>query len=202
MNPKINTFIFDCFKVVCAAPFSGWNKDHMTDQGLIDEKFDEILMDYDLGKLSEEDVTEHFSKCAGIASSKEEIQEQIDSYLKIDEDLVNLIKQLRNKGYKTALLSNGNHAFFERKVYQTYPYFKNLFDEIVISSEIGITKPDKGIYLHTLEKINSKPEDSLFIDDRQINIDGAVKVGINGYLYTSNNTFAEYIKSIGIDLNN
>lgn len=82
-----------------------------------------------------------------------------------------------------------------------YPQFKSLFDEIVISSEVGITKPDKEIYLHTLQKINSKPEESLFVDDSQTNVDGAINVGINGFLYTDSENFSNYITSLGINLN-
>ena len=51
-----------------------------------------------------------------------------------------------------------------------------------------------------LSKINSKPEESLFIDDSQVNIDGAKNVGIQGFLYTDVDSFIEYIKSLGIDL--
>jgi epoxide hydrolase-like predicted phosphatase len=201
MNKKINAFMFDCFGVISPPPLFGWYKKYMTDRGLSDDKLLDVFRNYDLNKISGENVAEYFSKYEGITSSKEEIQEQIDSYLKIDTELVNVIKQLKNKGYKTALLSNGNTAYFDRIVYPTYPEFKNLFGEIIISSDVGIVKPDKEIYLYALEKINSKPEESLFIDDNQTNIDGAVSVGINGYLYTDCDSFAEYIKKLGIDLN-
>ena len=200
MNTKINTFIFDCFAVIFSPPISGWHKENITNLGLVDEKLNDLLNDYDLGNLSEDDIVEHFSKHEGVNLTKEKIQEGIDSHLKLDNSLVDIILKLKNKGFKIVLLSNGNAAFFKRKIYADYPEFKKLFNEIVISSEVGIIKPDKEIFLHTLQKINSKPEESLFIDDRQINVDGSLSVGMQGFLYTDSNSFAEYIKNLGIYL--
>jgi HAD superfamily hydrolase (TIGR01509 family) len=200
MKKKINTFIFDCFGVICSTPLFSWYKEYMTDRGFTDEKLLDIFRDYDLNRISEEDVAEYFSKYEGITSSKEEIQDQVDGYLKINTKVIDTIKQLKNSNYKIALLSNGNASFFERKIYTDYPNFKNFFDEIIISSEIGIVKPDKEIYLQALKKINSKPEESLFIDDSQTNVDGALNVGMEGFLYTDSNSFIKYIKSLGINL--
>ena len=61
-----------------------------------------------------------------------------------------------------------------------------------------MVKPNKDIFEYTLKKINSEPEESLFIDDGKINIDIAVILGIHGFLYADVNSFADYIKSVGI----
>lgn len=202
MTNKINTFIFDCFGVIYDPPLGGWYKDNMLRHGHIDENLGEILKEFDLGNLSEDDMLEYFSKYKGITSTKEEIRSEIDSYLKLDLKLVNIIKGLKSKGLKTALLSNGHSSFFERKIYKVYPEFKDLFNEIIISSEVRMIKPDKEIYLHALDKIGSTPEEVLFIDDRQENVDGAINLGINGFLYTDSIAFVKYINQLGINLDN
>jgi putative hydrolase of the HAD superfamily len=200
MHPKINTIIFDCFGVICDPVINGWYKEHRLKKGFVDDNFKKMLIQSDLGKLSENDIFEYIMKYEDINFSKEELRNEIDSYLTLDTKLADIIKKLKSKGYKTVLLSNSNSTFFERKVYSTYPEFKNLFDEIIISASIGMVKPNKEIYMHTLDKINSKPEESLFIDDSKENVDGAIDVGINGYLYTDSDSFVEYIENIGIDL--
>lgn len=200
MEPKINTFIFDCFGVICDPVVNNWYKENRLKYGLIDSNLQTFLKEVDLGNASEDDIIDYFMKYDGVNSTREELRKDIDSYLKLDTKLVEIIKKLRNKGYKTILLSNANASFFERKIYTTYPEFKDLFDDIIISSDIKMVKPDPDIYLHTLNKINSNPEESLFIDDSKTNVDGAINVGINGYLYTDSNLFAEYIKNLGIDL--
>jgi epoxide hydrolase-like predicted phosphatase len=200
MNPSITTFIFDCFGVISNPVLTGWYKENRLNHSFVDENLPAIFRRFDLGALSEDDIVEYFSKYKGVHSTKETIREEIDSNLKLNEGLVDIIKELRAKGFKTVLLSNANNAFFERKIYPTYPYFKSLFNEIVISSSVGMVKPEPEIYLYTLEKVSSKPEESLFIDDSKINVDAAIKVGMKGFLYSDNNSFVEYIKKLGVNL--
>ncbi|MFA6190423.1 MAG: HAD family phosphatase [Candidatus Staskawiczbacteria bacterium] len=198
MNKKINTFIFDCFGVICGSVVGAWYKDNMIKRGKVDENLMAILEQFDLGKISEDSLLSYFLKYEGINATREELRKDIDSYLKLDVKLADIILELKNKGFKTMLLSNANASFFNRLVYSKYPQFKSLFDEIIISSEVEMTKPGKDIYLYGLNKINSKPEESLFIDDRQINIDGAINLGINGFLYTNAESFLDYIKTLDL----
>ena len=200
MKNNITTFIFDCFGVVCDSILSNWYRYKSLKHGFVDENLKDVFRNFDLGILSEEDLADYFSKYEGIKSTKEEIQKEIDGYLKVNQNLVNTIKKLKSHGFKTVLLSNGNHSFFERKIFKDYPEFPGLFDEVVISSKIGLVKPDAEIYLHALEKINSKPKESLFIDDRQINVDGAISIGMKGYVYSDSTSFYKYLKNMGINL--
>ena len=201
MEPKITTFIFDCFGVICEPVLNGWYRDNRLKKGLVDENLKSVFEKFDLGELSEDDIVDYFLKYDGVNLTKEEMREQIDAYLGIDGELVKVIKSLKSKGFKTALLSNANASFFERKIYPTYPEFKDLFDELIISSEIGMVKPYKDIYEYTLKKINSKPEESLFIDDSKTNVDTAIDLDIQGFVYTNKDFFTDYLKSIGINLN-
>ncbi len=200
MDTNITTLIFDCFGVVCSPVLNGWYQKNRVKKGFIDENIENVFRKFDLGILSEDDILEYFLQYNGVNSTKEELRAEIDNYLKINRDLVNTIEQLKKKGFKTVLLSNANASFFERKVYVLYPEFKNLFDEIVISSQIGIAKPDKEIYLYTLKKINSKPEETLFIDDSKQNVESTASLGMKGFLFTDTNSFLNYLKGLGISL--
>ncbi|PIR04638.1 MAG: hypothetical protein COV57_03370 [Candidatus Liptonbacteria bacterium CG11_big_fil_rev_8_21_14_0_20_35_14] len=57
------------------------------------------------------------------------------------------------------------------------------FDEVIISAEVGINKPDPKIYSLALDKIKSNPEESIFIDDLEKNLEPAKKLGIATILY-------------------
>jgi HAD superfamily hydrolase (TIGR01509 family) len=59
------------------------------------------------------------------------------------------------------------------------------FNEIIISAEVRVAKPDPEIYRMMLEKIDLIPERTLFIDDFIENIDGAKAVGMHALLFTS-----------------
>jgi epoxide hydrolase-like predicted phosphatase len=200
MKPEINTFIFDCFGVICNPVLNGWYRDNLLKKGLVDENLKSVFEKFDLGKLSEDDILDYFLKYEGINLTRIELREQVDSYLNIDNELVKIIHSLKSKGFKIALLSNANSSFFERKIYPTYPEFKDLFDEIIISSKIGLIKPNKDIYEYALKKINSEPEESIFIDDSKVNVDSAINIGMQGFVYTDIESLCKYIKDIGISL--
>ncbi len=155
---------------------------------------------FDLGLLSENDIVEYFSKYEGVLKTKEALRIEIDSFLSLDIKLASIIRRLKEKGYKTVLLSNANNSFFERKIYPTYPEFKDLFDDIVISSVVGMVKPYKDIYVYTLNRVGISPEEAVFVDDSKVNVESAISLGIKGHIYSDVNNFLTYLKSIGIDI--
>ena len=197
---KINTIIFDCFGVILDPVLGGWYRDNMLKRGLVDENLPDTFRQFDTGELTEDDMLNYFRKYDGVTSTPEKLREEIDAYLKIDNSLVEVIKKLKQKGFKIVLLSNANNSFFERKVYPTYPEFKSLFDEIIISSIVQMVKPDQDIYLHALEKAGSHPKETLFIDDSRLNVDTAIRLGMHGFVYTESTAFVKYLESLRIDL--
>ena len=72
------------------------------------------------------------------------------------------------------------------------------FDVKVISSFYKMIKPNKEIYLKTLELLKVKPEEAIFIDDRLHNVDGGENAGIKSFLYTTNQKLKEDLKSCRI----
>ncbi len=194
MKDRITTFIFDCFGVICASVVTQWYQENRTKKGYVDENFLSILHELDLGNFSEDDLLEYFLKYEGVTITKAELRKEIDSYLSLDESLAMIIKDLRSKGYMICLLSNANNEFFERMIYPTYPEFKALFDEILISANIGMVKPDEEMYRHALKVMNANPEEAVFIDDSLGNVEAANKLGIKGFVYTDSQSFAHYLK--------
>lgn len=87
---------------------------------------------------------------------------------------------IRKNGYRIFVLSNASDAF-----YQYFPGFRPLdyFDGIVVSSDVHMVKPDPEIYRYLLETYNLKPEECLFIDDVQDNVEGARSVGMHAFRF-------------------
>lgn len=100
--------------------------------------------------------------------------------LPVTDGMEQLIKDAKKAGYKIYLLSNINIQFAENT--DKVPVLK-LFDGIMLSSLVKHVKPEKEIYHALLDKYNLKAEESIFVDDRKINIDGGEAVGIKGYLF-------------------
>ena len=91
------------------------------------------------------------------------------------DDALRVIPVLK-KRYQLAVVSDAwpslVDVFKENNVY-------DCFDTFVISSVIGVTKPDTKMYLAALEKLKISPEEAVFVDDNPANCLGAMKVGIH-----------------------
>ena len=96
------------------------------------------------------------------------------------EDSVPVVRELRARGVKAALISNCSHS--------TRPIVDRLliaeeFDEILLSFEVGIHKPDPGIYQEALKRLGNVPPDrAVFVDDQPAYCDGAAALGIETFL--------------------
>lgn len=91
-----------------------------------------------------------------------------------------LLVRLKGEGFSLYGLSN-----WCSKVYVTmgqYDIFQ-LMDGYVISSEEHLVKPEAGIYHRLYEKFGLKPEECIFADDKQENIEGALRTGMRGIVF-------------------
>lgn len=110
-----------------------------------------------------------------------------------------LAHDLQAAGHRIGVLSNAPDDLRER-------FLNNLpvevdWDAIVVSGEIGMRKPDPGIFQHAAEEIGVPPEHCFFIDDLEENVLGAQRTGMSGYHFTRNNYRALRIalSAAGID---
>lgn len=60
----------------------------------------------------------------------------------------------------------------------------DIFDRVYASQRIGLVKPDPAFYNYILEKEGCSPENVVFVDDAQVNVDAAARLGIHSLLYT------------------
>ena len=91
-----------------------------------------------------------------------------------------LAARLKARGYKIYLLSNAPVNFAADL--DIYPILR-IFDGLVVSAPIQMVKPNADIFRHILKKYDLKAEESIFVDDMEINAEGARKVGMHGYTY-------------------
>jgi putative hydrolase of the HAD superfamily len=100
----------------------------------------------------------------------------------IDQEILAYIKKIQ-KSYTTALLTNfPSHVHDFMK---TDWIVDGAFDHMIASCDVKLLKPDPAIYTLTLARIGCQAEETVFIDDREINVKAAEKLGINGIVYQS-----------------
>ena len=80
--------------------------------------------------------------------------------------------------HKLGILTN-NGLLLQREIDTLFPELRPIFgDNIFCSAQFRIRKPEPQIYLAACQALGSKPEETLFIDDRQVNIMGAIQAGL------------------------
>ena len=117
---------------------------------------------------------------------KEKSNEIMDSWfekIEFNEKICDLIKDLKDEGYKIYGLSNTNIQF--------YNYIKNLdigkyFDDFLISAVEKMMKPNKDIYYRLFEKFSLDPKECFFIDDTKENIISSENCGMKGFVFSIN----------------
>ena len=111
------------------------------------------------------------------------------------EEMFSLAFSLHEKGYKTALLSNTELPavdFFHELDYE-------MFDVLVFSCEEGLMKPERRIYDLTLERLDSRADQSVFIDDRPDYIQGAKDVGLHTILFENIAQVKDELTRMGVE---
>jgi len=110
--------------------------------------------------------------------------------------LLDFIKKLKqDKMYKVFALSNTNplHVEFLAK---NIIDFRDYFNQVFYSYELGMIKPDPKIFLHVLEYINYKPSECIFIDDNRKNVKVAERIGMIGIQFRNETKFLEEINDL------
>lgn len=104
-----------------------------------------------------------------------------------------LLKKLKVEGFKLYGLSN-----WCSKVYITmeqYDIFK-LLDGYIVSSEVHKIKPEPGIYQCLFERFNLKPEECVFADDKEENVEASIKVGMPAIVFKNAEQFETELRKL------
>ena len=139
---------------------------------LTSDEINQAYLEASLGKVA----SCGFWKTLGLGERYPQIeQDYLESQLTLDADFPAVAPKLQ-KDHHLALLSNdvSEWSAYLRKKYDLNQYF----EEIVISGDVGLRKPDRAIYELLLRRLQCRPENSVFIDDRQKNLIPAMRAGM------------------------
>jgi putative hydrolase of the HAD superfamily len=187
---NVRAVIFDYGMVLTSAPDATAYGEMLHITGLSREQFEPLYWAdrhaYDEGKLSGITFWKKFVADARLtlpAGSIEELN-RLDALHWTTENprMVAWQAALKRAGIKTAILSNMGDNVHE-SLLRSFKWVNN-FDHCTWSYQLGIAKPDPQIYTYTLEKLGAKAEETLFLDDRQVNIDAAHKLGLVALLFS------------------
>lgn len=184
-NKKV--IAFDFFGVICSEVAPIWFQKFFPKEKALKLK-EQYLQPADLGKISFDSLLSGLGELVTVPPSK--IEADWLTQAKIDDEVVSIVETLQND-FKVVLFSNAVPKFLRQILAKNN--LERLFDFIIISSEIGIVKPDPAFFAKALETINNLPKDVLFIDDNSENVRAANKFRIESVVFQDVDTLKQLI---------
>lgn len=180
----VKNIIFDLGNVVLKYDNLAYLKSKIEDNDKIDKLRDIIFggpewIMLDEGTITEETAIEQI--CRNNPELENDVRNVFDNWYSLLEPIestVEIISELKEKGYNLFFLSNFHDKAFQ-VVAKEYTFFR-LFDGGVVSYREKMIKPNLEIYRKLLDGYNLKPEECIFIDDVNENIIAGEQVGIKG----------------------
>jgi putative hydrolase of the HAD superfamily len=149
-----------------------------------------------LGEIPEEGHWQAIAKALSVSRQQgAKIIAEFFSGDRTDGVLLDFLRRLRPER-KVGLLSN---AWSGLRAVITSLNFEDVFDEMIISAEVGLMKPDPRIYHLALEKLGVRPEEAVFLDDMLINVQAARSIGMSAIQFTQPEKTLEELTQFLID---
>jgi 2-haloacid dehalogenase len=108
-----------------------------------------------------------------------------------------LVDELDARGVPLFAITNFSADFWTPFRAREDAFFR-VFRDIVVSGEEKLLKPDPAIYFRALDRFGLQPHEALFVDDRQINVEGAEAVGMHGHLFTDAEDLRKRLEAEGL----
>jgi 2-haloacid dehalogenase len=114
------------------------------------------------------------------------------------DDSVAIMESLIADGHDVTMLTNfsADTFVYARKIFP----FLNATRGVSVSGELGLIKPDRAIYDHHAATFGLEPEATLFIDDSQKNVDGAIAAGWRAVHFTGADKLRDDLARHGFEL--
>jgi len=199
----IKTIIFDFGGVLYQTPDLKWMKRWKGLLGIGDNpeilqmlenpNESQIVKDICLGKISEEHTWDIIAEKWHIKPDFiQRIRQKAYSKRNLNKPLVNFLAEL-HETYQTGILSNAGYQ--TRHMMEDIFHLDRYVENIIISAEEGVIKPDPRIYQIALERLSADPERTVFIDDYFPNIKAARDLGMKTVHFINNKQAIPRIQS-------
>lgn len=140
-----------------------------------------LVMDVMTGRVPEPAVWAEAARAFRISPARlERMRQSAYHPQRLNHSLLGVVDRLRPR-YKTALLTNAGSDF--RRTFVAHYRLESHFNDIIISAEEGLAKPNLLIYYLAAGRLGIAPEEALFIDDLAENVAGAQAAGMQAVVY-------------------
>ena len=202
---SVRAVIFDYGMVLTGQPDAAAHEAMVRLAGLPVDEFENFYWAdrhaYDEGKLTGVSFWEKFARDAGLSLSAAQIDElnRQDARMWTTQNpaMLEWQRRLKAAGIRTAILSNMGDSVLEN-IKREFRWIED-FDVLVWSYQLHTAKPDPAIYRHALEGLGTEAEETLFIDDKRVNVDAAQALGMQGFEFTTVERLRSELQAAGFD---
>ena len=121
--------------------------------------------------------------------------ERTFAFKEVNPEMRALLNELAGRT-RLAIISNASDIL-EQTLGERFK-ISHYFELIINSARVGIAKPEPEIYQIALDRLNLRPEQTVFADDKQRNIDAAAALGIHAHLFTTVADFRAFLLERGV----
>jgi putative hydrolase of the HAD superfamily len=114
----------------------------------------------------------------GLSHIADAIADAWQTHILIDPEAMPVLKALKQKKKMVGLVSNFDHPPHVRRILSHHG-LENIFDSTIISSEVGVKKPDPGIFALALQQTGISAADAVYVGDTEADVAGAIAAGIH-----------------------
>jgi putative hydrolase of the HAD superfamily/hydrolase len=177
----IRAILFDCFGVIITDALKVVIDELNVSDPALSRQVMDIIHANNRGLITTGESNQQIAGLFGI--DVDEWRGRIEHGEVKDEHVLTYLKELRKRGYKTALLSNVGRDSLNRRFSEDE--LQTHFDVVVASGEVGVMKPEPEIYLHTAQQLGVEPDECVMVDDREAHCAGARAVGMQSICYVN-----------------
>ena len=154
------------------------------------------LFQLEKGEIGEAEFLRRLADALGGGVTLEGFGERYFEHLHPNEEMIVLMRRLRQRGLRMALLTN-NVREWEPLWRAKLPDIDEIFEVVVDSAFVGMRKPEPGIYELTLERLGGgvAASDCLFVDDTEANCQMATELGMTAVHYRDNDQAVREIEA-------
>lgn len=139
---------------------------------------------YEAGQITTEEFFDHFCQVTGTMPDRKRLSDAVCDIFRPIEPMFELVRALADAGNRLALLSNTNELQWNFLRDGRFPVMavgqpQCAFDWAIVSYEVGIMKPEPGIYVAAARRAGAAPQEVFFTDDRLENVEGARAAGLD-----------------------
>lgn len=138
-----------------------------------------LQSEYERGTIDSQSFAKQVREQAEMRISSDDLLQICSDIFEVNSDVLPILSQLRNLGFRLGILSNTCQAHWEHVTDGRYASWIDDFELHVLSFEEKSMKPEPQIFAAAARKADVTPEEVFFTDDRMDNVQGARRAGLD-----------------------